>query len=296
MKFGKTSAAAFSTLEIGLPPLPYKELKKQLHSEQKKCAVSRFDIQATFLKTLTKMLRWLDMRWAIAANSLLVAARRPMMTSALAPVLAKLGGSRGRRLARWWRSDEALHTRAHKLDVWAQLSREGVRKIVKKYNKQCGAEHGSLPVCPIGGLRFVSSRLRTEIEILARSVRPAEGESRVSEIQMECPVCLDTVFRPVAPACGHLICRDCFIGLAAAADEHSLRCPVCRESAANSRRMHVAGWVAKAVDPIGFSQRRKSELVKKQAELERKYAKRAATHPMLILLGGTSVKYGVEPT
>ena len=49
--------------------------------------------------------------------------------------------------------------------------------------------------------------------------------SECEQCDLDCPVCLETLFQPVAPDCGHPVCRPCLERLVA--ETASPHCPLC---------------------------------------------------------------------
>eukprot|EP00966_Prymnesium_polylepis_P013348 308128-Prymnesium_polylepis.1 len=97
---------------------------------------------------------------------------------------------------------------AIQLAEWAQSARDALRKIIEEFNALFADTHGRLGHVDAS---FVASCLRTEIESLAKS---GCGSRDWLLDALDCPICLNTVFRPVAPAaCGHALCRACFEAL-----------------------------------------------------------------------------------
>ena len=68
-----------------------------------------------------------------------------------------------------------------------------------------------------------------------------------------CPVCLDVLLDPVAPACGHAVCRAC---RDAALASGLASCPVCRRAAPSARPMPaLERAVRRAADPHALAER-----------------------------------------
>ena len=113
MKFCKQSAAAYESIGVkGVRPFPYKQLKKHLKSSV--TCKSTEQISARFFECLHSAVRQCDREWTIAAMKV--------------RLFNRLSG-----LPR-----DAVDM-ALRLAAWAELSREAVRKIVKKYNKWYGS-------------------------------------------------------------------------------------------------------------------------------------------------------------
>ena len=160
MKFGRDAELAFEEFSAtGLPPFPYKQLKKTLerqtllNSSPRK--VQSVDMRDWFASVLTKETKKLDACWVAAARTVLLAARSPRAGR----INAKLHG-------RSWCADST--GAACMLAGWANLACTALRKIIKKYNKQCGAMHGRFDVDEDGTLHFHHGRIRREILSLAQ--------------------------------------------------------------------------------------------------------------------------------
>jgi hypothetical protein len=121
MKFGKLCEEAFRKLEIDLPAFPYKQAKKELKAAAlQPCGLAA---RVVFFNFLRKELMLIDDKWSCAARQTVQAKVAPITTRFLTTV-----GLRRRPGA------EA----ARKLNAWASLSRDGVRKT----------RHAA-PVCPL---------------------------------------------------------------------------------------------------------------------------------------------------
>ena len=180
MKFGQHAAVAFQEFGDTLPEFPYKRLKKALKredltnrkirgprpsgiggggegsgDEEGSVGEGGTDMRQWFARLLTKETKRIDAVWVAAAKNALLAARYPTAGAAF----VKLRGQR-------WCAEPV--TAAEKLAAWAQLSRTGLRKIIKKYNKRCGEAHGHIVALETGTLHFNHGRIRTEILNLAK--------------------------------------------------------------------------------------------------------------------------------
>jgi len=63
------------------------------------------------------------------------------------------------------------------------------------------------------------------------------SESVKAEFNLTCPICLDTVFYPVALGCGHLFCNSCACAAASVPIDEGIKtakplakCPICRQA------------------------------------------------------------------
>lgn len=287
MKFGQHCDVAFPRLCLDLPPFPYKEAKKILkllsHSSKENRGPSQRD---SFVAYLDGEMRRIDSKWHGKAHNIVKAAKSTIRLPRTTAVLIKFG------LRKRSRPEEA-----ERLDAWAQLSRDGMRKIIKKYNKQLGACCGHVLHLPSEPFNFVNSRTRTELEslvlllashsaLLTPTITAGEAcrscDAASAPPVQECPVCLDTLYEPVAPACGHAMCHTCFESLRA--NSVVPQCPMCRRPARWAQRMPVIGAAAKAADPAGWHAACDRALQKKEDALAAEYARRGRHHPMAMLV------------
>ena len=275
MKFGKLCEETCARLQTQnqIPSFPYKSLKKCL-----KQAESEANGHLVFCDTLWNEIHAVDKAWQRAVRSVLKSKCSPRISV----MLSHMG------VARW------PVAAAPALAEWASLARTGLRKIKKKYNKRLGAKFGRLEQArDFASFAFEASPERTEIQALAstsREVATAHSETQLwltggtSELadprsfepgQIECPVCMETLFEPVAPQCGHPVCRACYEGMlkskvtmqiAVPGGRLNIRpvgsvpqCPLCREPAPTVAPMAALAKVCKASDPVAFAVRRKRE-------------------------------------
>ena len=94
-----------------------------------------------FFELLAVSARESDASWVSAARSVLSRAA------------LQRHGSRFRRR----KMADPLQHDARKLEAWAELNHEGLRKIVKKYNKKCAESLGRVALHQCGSLAFVRS-------------------------------------------------------------------------------------------------------------------------------------------
>ena len=98
----------------------------------------------------------------------------------------------------------------------------------------------------------IDQRLLKSAPVPTPSWRSSDSDTDATTAapSLECPICLDTVYRPVAPPCGHPMCRECFDSLRKASMNPA--CPVCRVSASSARLMPVTHKTAKVADPARY--------------------------------------------
>ena len=259
MKFAKLCEEACVELEsqTKVPAFPYKALKKQL-----KKAEDADNGRQHFTRALSTSVKSVDDAWQRAVRSVLKGVNAPRMSA----VLSHIGMKRRPKAA------------APALAEWASIARTGLRKIKKKYNKRLGAKFGPLDQEPdVNGFAFVASSERTEIQALASSVVVALEEESGSSPEaktLECPVCMETLYEPVAPPCGHPMCRSCYDGIAESKVTRRFQvpggtltirpagavpqCPICREPATSVKPMSALASMCKAADPETFAERQLS--------------------------------------
>lgn len=245
MHFGKHCEARFAATSTGLPSFPYKYLKKQLKllllaedNDPKK--------KAAFFAEVAKILRRLEHKWSEAARLTLFAVRSPRTASLLYKVKFGIQTDAGES--------------AVKLVQWADLATDALRKLIKKYNKQCAARYGGVAMYHGHEISFVRGRMRTELEALVQlHRRPTSAADDDEHEDLACPVCLETLYLPCAPQCGHALCGPCHAKLVSASKDSVPQCPICRNPAAQSKRLPVLAYVAKACDAAGFKARCEAE-------------------------------------
>ncbi len=241
----------------------YKDLKKQLkrirecsEDNPEECTRRR----AAFFTSLESHAKLSGAAWRTQSRKVLFAARRlprGVCTSRY------LGGV-------------SVQERSVTLAAWAELSREAVRKILKKYRKITAQNpEEEFPRLSAFDASFSRGCLRTEIEALAKPAASA----------WSCPICLEVLIKPVAPSsCGHAVCGPCFDGLVSAnrrlAPRRSVACPVCRETTGHATALPLLAKVAKAAQPDQYRARKEARLAQDAAA---KYAWRLQYHPMAAL-------------
>jgi len=274
MKFGKTYETAYRDTGLALPAFPYRGLKKQLKNLLESDGANA---HVRFFQHLTAVARGLDAKWRRAASRLLLAARGDARLPAL--------------VARLLRGDQRpVQSHAAALAAWAGLTREALRKIVKKFNKRyaecCGVTSvATFPACGIG---FIAGDVRTQIEALSLAREDAEDT-------VGCPVCLEVLFRPVVLRdCGHAMCRQCFGELQRASTASrrdalgrmvpAVACPMCRSPACSAAAAPALGLVAKEARNNSFKRRQEAAREESERKIEMKHSNRVRNHPMALML------------
>ena len=121
--------------------------------------------------------------------------------------------------------------RVYALLAYAQLCREGVRKLLKKYNKKHPGHCWTLN----RQLYFVHSNSLQRLKDFT-----SDYPMTISHCSRECPVCLRSRAQMTQLVCGHAVCIDCHAQLSCSAADNFLRnrkeietrastCPVCRQ-------------------------------------------------------------------
>lgn len=287
MKFGKQCEGACLELQelTNLPAFPYKSLKKQLKRVEE--SGTDDNPREAFFAQLATEVRTVDEAWKKAAQAALQAERNPR-TSAL---LAKVGLARCRDdqinaaldecAQRIYATHPGPSPLPHAFDpahvpltssplAGSSIARTGLRKIKKKYNKRLAARFGvAEDVLDTDTYSFVRSRERTEIESLAKmhAAGSSQDAGTPETTHIECPVCLETLVNPVAPPCGHPMCRSCHTGMLEARAVRRIpvaggyllitpknrpepQCPLCRAPATEVQKMHSLARVAKAAAAV----------------------------------------------
>lgn len=99
-----------------------------------------------------------------------------------------------------------------------------------------------------------------------------------------CPICLETFYQPVAPPCGHPLCRSCFVDLRSQG-QGAMKCPTCRAPAKTARAMPVTASLIKAADPERYEAARQEVRELRLRREEQRFAARSRNHPMLVGMG-----------
>ena len=116
---------------------------------------------------------------------------------------------------RLYRRDPA---RVHRLVGYAQLCHEGIRKLVKKYNKRHPGQNWVIQNrrCGLLGGSVMFNRLK----------RYADAHPFLLQYSFECPVCLEGKLRGILLACEHRLCLECAQKCQGMPAPRT--CPVCR--------------------------------------------------------------------
>lgn len=243
MHFGCYSDDLFQKIGV-LKAFPYNQLKAKMSAMPADNVGLDRDAQlatAAFHTYLRGSLHKLDRHWSAAAARLLLLARvQHTLPKQMVDELAEHAGQ---------------------LEEWAALSTEALRKIVEKYNKTHG---GDLMVSLDNGhgIHFIRGQTRTQVQALAQ-VECSQCADDEDNASINCPICLETLFKPVAPECGHAFCQPCFARLLRDAPLHKghpeTNCPVCRKPARHATRLPVLEAIAKDHDPQLFLERSRAE-------------------------------------
>jgi len=269
MKFGKTYETAYDDIALSLPAFPYRALKKMLNAALEREGA---DAHIPFFAHLTSVTRKLDAKWRGAVRRVLLAIQLPTTLS------HALLGKRD------------VHVHAAALAAWAGLTREALRKILKKFNKRV-AQHctcGTVQIFSQCSLGFMASNARTQIEALG--LPPTDAKDAV-----DCPVCLEVLYQPVTlRECGHAMCRHCFDGLSKRAPfgrdvlGHRFpvaKCPICRAPASAAVAAPALQHVARATRTDSFNRRKGEAAAEAERKLEEKFGRHVKAHPMALMLG-----------
>lgn len=186
MKFGKNSPRLFSRISCDLAPLPYNNLKQSM----RKMAPDEF---FTHFGTIIQKM---DAEW-------LRAVRRMRIFFVYA----------------FWNHAEKVHN----LLAYAHLCREGVRKLLKKFNKKHPSQRWVLN----RSLHFVSSLILERLSDFAVARPP------LVPAESDCPVCLQSHAYVINMLCGHSFCVCCYKRLNTMC-KHMVtspvaKCPICRQ-------------------------------------------------------------------
>jgi len=217
MKFGKTAEAAFATIAAeGVSAFPYRRMKKQLNTTISNHAGNSVHIRHMFLEALQLEVRACDREWQDAAQAVTRQRAR----------VAWMPHTFYRRLRDDTTAD--LSERAQRLEEWSKLAQEALRKLIKKYNKKCGASCGSLDLS-LFKAQFIDARARINC------MDPmAEAPSCELGVQA-CTVCGDLLADPVDAPCGHAVCRRCFEYIAMRSHAPGMLCADCASCRALSQ-------------------------------------------------------------
>jgi len=225
MKFGKTAEAAFATIAAeGVSAFPYRRMKKQLNMTISNHAGNSVHLRRTFFEALQLEVRTCDREWQSAAQAVMRQSAR----------VTWMPRSFYRRLREETGTD--VSERAQRLEEWSKLAHEALRKLIKKYNKKCGASCGMLDLSFFEA-QFIESRARSATKALAsRNCMDPMAEAPSCELGMEaCSVCGDVLVDPVDAPCGHNVCRRCFEYIAMRSHEPGMLCGDCASCRALSQ-------------------------------------------------------------
>ena len=300
MKFGKVCEEACIHLEsqVGVPAFPYKMLKKKL----KAASVAKSDGRQEFARVLQAEVQSVDAAWRRAVRSVLKTVCEPRVTA----VLAMVGLTRRRpratapALAEWSalartglrkikkKYNKRLGAKFGPLEevpnlssfaFVASLERTEIEVLASavvgdelaaaEREQQSSSGHdSSRPMMSPNGKPPPGAALAS-----SGDMRLQLRAAQLDRAKLECPVCMEIMFDPVAPACGHAMCRACFDGISdsgvvmrvpTAGGVLAFRpassipaCPICREPAASVKPMSVLASLCKAADPNGFAARKR---------------------------------------
>lgn len=180
MKFGKHSPHLFARVGCELPPFPYNDLKRKLMGPT----------ASIFFSELTSLVMTMEKAWESAVHSL------------------RLGF-----VYLFWRHA----ARTHRLLAYAELCHEGIRKIVKKYNKRHPDQH------------WVQNRrlgLLGNSILFKRLQSYAHGYPVLSQTTFECPICLEEKLCGILLVCEHRLCLQCTKNCQRMSAPRT--CPLCR--------------------------------------------------------------------
>lgn len=193
MKFGKKCILLFSHIDSGLLPLPYKQLKKNMK------VMASFEFFAYFAYVIER----LNSAWLKAVDDLKV-------------------------LCVFYKFHKEP-TKVYKLLSYAQLCREGVRKLLKKYNKKNPQQFWTVN----RQLHFVNSITLQRLKDFAFMC------PLIIERSYECPVCLQLHVKVTKLVCNHTLCLHCYQQISTDSNNNltnrrdiettAPRCPMCRQ-------------------------------------------------------------------
>lgn len=148
---------------------------------------------------------------------------------------------------------------------YARLNTEVLRRIAEEHDELFGNEHGKIILDSMwkthsGLATFLHSPLLSELEAVAGAFPGVGGGGSVDETEkpeakevnieecaedesLQCPICLDTLYKPVGLACGHKFCAPCVLKavspgsvvksgyehMALTSVSHRGKCPQCRQ-------------------------------------------------------------------
>ena len=203
MKFGKRCEQLFRATGISesqIPSIPYRDLKRALHH-------NRFVSTCKFFEIVVHAIRVSDAAWVRTIQRIQIC---NVIVCSNAHLIAALV-------------------------AWADVAKESLRKLLKKYNRRYAQTHG--PVIEAArDVRFLHSftllRLHHMMQMISLPPYPhhelAKGDTK------ECPICFSSLTdETVHTHCGHLFCFKCFRKVHEVCRASVLKrvptCPVCRE-------------------------------------------------------------------
>ena len=101
-----------------------------------------------------------------------------------------------------------------------------------------------------------------------------------TDLELDCPVCLDLLYKPLAYGCGHTVCKPCH-KRTPKAENGVERCPVCRHEQLSQPvvKMRVMRRLINAQHPREGKARKAEETKARRKKLEERCAARARVPP-----------------
>mmetsp|Transcript_42662 Transcript_42662/g.114256 ORF Transcript_42662/g.114256 Transcript_42662/m.114256 type:complete len:461 (-) Transcript_42662:3101-4483(-) len=97
-----------------------------------------------------------------------------------------------------------------------------------------------------------------------------ELEHSEPELELDCPVCLDLLYKPMAYGCGHTVCKPCHKRTVANTGGGDERCPVCRHAGQQVVKLRVMRRLIRDQHPQEARARRAQEARTRAKEAEEK--------------------------
>ena len=88
------------------------------------------------------------------------------------------------------------------------------------------------------------------------------------ELELDCPVCLDLLYKPMAYGCGHTVCKPCHKRTVANTGGGDERCPVCRHAGQQVVKLRVMRRLIRDQHPQEARARRAQEAKTRAKEAE----------------------------